>query len=88
VAAGGRLLTALIGQPRLPDSRPAVNHQTGKLTGTQRLLEHLKFRTSADYRPALQRDRHSASMTSRRGKARAYAITIRIPQRAHSQPDE
>ncbi len=62
---------ALIGQPGLPGSGPAVNHQTSKLTGAQRLLEHLEFRTPADYRPALQRGRHSASMTSRCGKAGA-----------------
>ena len=64
VTGGRRLLSALVGQPGLPDSHPTVDHQAGELARAQRSLEHPELRPAADDRPPLQCDRHTSQHVS------------------------
>src|SRR5262249_32500007 len=56
VAGSRRLLAALIGQPGLPDSCPAIDHDARDLARAKSSLEHLELRPTADNRPPPQWD--------------------------------
>ncbi len=77
VAGRRGLLTALIGQPGLPDAGPAVDHHAREFARVHGPLEHLELQPAADDRPPRQCDRHTSQHVSPALGRQSPAVLIR-----------